>query len=36
VMLIAIRPLENRFIRNRKFRRHDDPPIDERSTEPLT
>ena len=36
VMLIAIRPLENRFIRNRKLRRHDDPPPDERTTEPLS
>lgn len=36
VMLIAIRPLENRFIRNRKFRRHDDPPVDERSTESMS
>jgi len=36
VMLIAIRPLENRFIRNRKFRRHDDPPPDERSTESMS
>lgn len=36
VMLIAIRPLENRFIRNRKFRRHDDPPADERSTESMS
>ena len=36
VMLIAIRPLENRFIRNRRFRRHDDPPVDERSTESMS
>jgi len=36
VMLIAIRPLENRFIRNRKYRRHDDPPLDERRTESMS
>lgn len=36
VMLVAIRPLENRFIRSRKFRRHDDPPPQERPTEVLS
>lgn len=34
VMLVAIRPLEIRFIRNRKYRRADDPAPDERPTEP--
>ncbi len=34
VMLVAIRPLEMRFIRNRKYRRADDPPIEQRPTEP--
>lgn len=33
VMLVAIRPLENRFVRNRRFRRETDPPPDERPTE---
>jgi len=33
VMLVAIRPLENRFIRNRRLRRHDDPQPDERPSE---
>lgn len=34
VMLVAIRPLEMRFIRNRKYRRADDPPVEQRPTEP--
>lgn len=34
VMLVAIRPLEMRFIRNRKYRRADDPPVEQRATEP--
>jgi putative Mg2+ transporter-C (MgtC) family protein len=34
VMLVAIRPLEMRFIRNRKYRRADDPPPEERPSEP--
>jgi putative Mg2+ transporter-C (MgtC) family protein len=34
VMLVAIRPLENRFVRNRRYRRVSDPPPDERPTEP--
>jgi len=34
VMLVAIRPLEIRFIRNRKYRRADDPPMEQRPTEP--
>lgn len=34
VMLVAIRPLEMRFIRNRKYRRADDPPAEQRPTEP--
>lgn len=34
VMLIAIRPLENRFIRNRRYRRHDDPPQEARPLDP--
>ncbi|MGH7765260.1 MAG: MgtC/SapB family protein [Candidatus Dormibacteraceae bacterium] len=33
IMLIAIRPLENRFIRNRKYRRGDDPPPEQRPSE---
>ena len=34
VMLVAIRPLELRFFRNRSYRRHDDPPPSERPAEP--
>lgn len=34
VMLVAIRPLEIRFIRSRRYRRADDPPPEERPTEP--
>jgi putative Mg2+ transporter-C (MgtC) family protein len=34
VMLVAIRPLEMRFIRNRQYRRADDPPPELRPTEP--
>jgi len=34
VMLVAIRPLEMRFIRSRKYRRADDPPPEARPTEP--
>ena len=34
VMLVAIRPLEIRFIRNRQYRRADDPPPDARPAEP--
>jgi putative Mg2+ transporter-C (MgtC) family protein len=34
VMLVAIRPLEMRFIRNRRYRRADDPPPEQRPTEP--
>lgn len=33
VMLIAIRPIENRFVRHRKYRRADDPPPQDRPTE---
>jgi putative Mg2+ transporter-C (MgtC) family protein len=29
-MLVAIRPVEERFIRNRWHRRHDDPPVIDR------
>jgi putative Mg2+ transporter-C (MgtC) family protein len=36
VMLVAIRPLENRFIRNRQYRRHDDPHPEDRTSEPQT
>ena len=36
VMLVAIRPLENRFIRNRRLRRHDDPSPDERPSESMS
>lgn len=34
VMLVAIRPLEIRFFRNRKYRRADDPPPEARPIEP--
>jgi putative Mg2+ transporter-C (MgtC) family protein len=30
VTLVAIRPLEERFFRNRRNRRHDDPHVDEK------
>ena len=35
VMLLAIRPLEIRFLRNRKYRRAGDPPAAEQPTEPI-
>ena len=35
LMLVAIRPLEIRFIRSRRYRRADDPPPSDRPTEPV-